>query len=181
MERRTLGNYLRRGREEAGLTLESVALQTKVPRRTLQALEDDRLDGLPALVFVRGFVRAYCATVGIDPLPALDALESRATARDDLEGYGAGAAQADSRQPIYLSRSPADPHRGLRISHLVLVLIAVALFVAAYVISGSGGDDRGPSAAANDAPAAPGVQAPLEPGPIGPGGPRDTRSAPDLR
>jgi cytoskeleton protein RodZ len=155
MGQRMLGSYLRKGREEAGLSLDAVSVQTKVPRRTLEALEAERLHELPALVFVRGFVRAYCGVVGIDPLPALELLE------EGLTGAAAEAREAgDARQPIYLTPSAVHDHRGLRISHFLLLLVAVALFVAAYILAGSnqGGPDR--SAAAGSQPATPVLQAP---------------------
>jgi len=162
MEHRMLGSYLRKGREEAGLSLDAVSAQTKVPRRVLEALEEERLGELPALVFVRGFVRAYCATVGIDPLPALELLEER-LADGAVIARGAG----DERQPIYLTPSTVHDHRGLRISHLVLVLVAVALFVAAYVIAGGKDGERGRSAAVDSQPAVPGIELPV-PGPTPP-------------
>lgn len=170
MERRMLGSYLRKGREEAGLTLEAVARQTKVPSRTLEALEEERLGELPALVFVRGFVRAYCGAVGIDPLPALELLDERVATPSrnaELDAPSPDGHPVDVRRPIYLTPSRVDSHPGLRISHIVLVLIAVALFVAAYIIAGRSDGDRGRSAAAGGQPAAPTIEggAPLPPPP----------------
>jgi len=156
MGQRMLGSYLRKGREEAGLSLDAVSVQTKIPRRTLEALEGELLDQLPALVFVRGFVRAYCATVGIDPLPALELLEEGASGAA-LEARSAG----DERQPIYLTPSTVHDHRGLRVSHLLLLLVAVGLFVAAYILAGGGSGAPDRSAEAGSQPGAPRFEIPV--------------------
>jgi cytoskeleton protein RodZ len=62
----SLGSYLRALRLDRGLTLEEIARATRVPLRYLEALESDALDGLPAPVFARGFIRAYCQVLGAD-------------------------------------------------------------------------------------------------------------------
>jgi cytoskeleton protein RodZ len=58
---RSLGHYLRSLRESRGGSLEEMARSTRVGLRHLEALEADNLNELPAPVFVRGFIRAYCS------------------------------------------------------------------------------------------------------------------------
>jgi cytoskeletal protein RodZ len=58
---RSLGHYLRSLRESKGGSLEEMARSTRVGLRHLEALEADKLNELPAPVFVRGFIRAYCS------------------------------------------------------------------------------------------------------------------------
>ena len=60
-----LGHYLRGERELRQVSLAEIANATKVPLRTLEALEAGRWDDLPATIFVRGFVRAYARQLGI--------------------------------------------------------------------------------------------------------------------
>lgn len=71
-----LGAHLRRCREEAGLTPEEVARRSRIPPRILRALEDGRLEAMPAPVYLRGFIRSYCGEVGADPDPALALYEA---------------------------------------------------------------------------------------------------------
>jgi cytoskeleton protein RodZ len=54
-----LGVRFKQERERRGLTLEAVAVSTKIGTRMLQALEDGRYDQLPGGIFNKGFVRAY--------------------------------------------------------------------------------------------------------------------------
>jgi cytoskeleton protein RodZ len=60
----SLGSYLRALREKKNVSLEEIAQATRVSVRQLQALESDDASSLPAPVFVRGFIRAYCHFVG---------------------------------------------------------------------------------------------------------------------
>ncbi len=65
------GAYLQRQRELRGFTLEEIAEQTKISLRALRALEAEDWDVLPADVYVKGFIRCYAETIGLDPNEAL--------------------------------------------------------------------------------------------------------------
>lgn len=69
--RTSLALWLRTGRTERGLSLDDVARITKIQLKTLERLEAGTQDGLPAEVFVRGFVRAFARCVGLDEDEAL--------------------------------------------------------------------------------------------------------------
>ena len=69
--RLSLALWLRAGRAQRGLTLEDVSRVTKIQTRILERLESGKPDGLPADVFVRGFVRSYAKCVGLDEDEAL--------------------------------------------------------------------------------------------------------------
>jgi cytoskeleton protein RodZ len=73
----TLGAYLRRRRERSGLSVEAVSAGSRIVPHLVEALEADRQDLLPAPVYVRGFIRAYCAQVGADAEDALRLYEER--------------------------------------------------------------------------------------------------------
>jgi curved DNA-binding protein CbpA len=77
------GADLRRLREARGVTLRHVASVTKIGRRFLEYIEEDRFAFLPAPVYLRGFLQEYARVVGIDPRRAADAYMKRVPARDD--------------------------------------------------------------------------------------------------
>ena len=58
--RAEVGAVLRAARLKRGQSLEAVAQQTRIPKRYLEALENDRLDEFPAFVYMRGFLKGYC-------------------------------------------------------------------------------------------------------------------------
>src|SRR6185295_5605307 len=63
-EATSLGGHLRALRSSAGGSLTDMAVATRISERYLRAIESDVPDDLPAPVFVKGFIRAYCAFVG---------------------------------------------------------------------------------------------------------------------
>jgi cytoskeletal protein RodZ len=66
-----LGDFLRRERELRHISLDDVAERTKISRRYLEAIEEGRYDRLPGETFVRGFIRSYAQSVGLDPVDTL--------------------------------------------------------------------------------------------------------------
>ena len=64
--RDSIGDYLKTERETRRLSIEEVSNTTRIPRRTLESLEDNRFEDLPSGVFVRGFIKAYASAVDID-------------------------------------------------------------------------------------------------------------------
>jgi transcriptional regulator with XRE-family HTH domain len=96
--RYSLARWLRAGRFAKGLSIEDVARITKIPARTLDKLETGDHAGLPADVFVKGFVRNFARAVGLD--------ESESLARYSV--CGAGAATMASAAARALIDSMAD-------------------------------------------------------------------------
>ena len=60
------GGLLRGLRETAGLSLEDMAVITKISKRYLRAIEGDDFATLPAKVYIRGFVGQYARVLGLD-------------------------------------------------------------------------------------------------------------------
>ncbi len=68
----TIGEKLKRAREEKRLTIAQVAEQTRIRSHYLEALERDDLSSIPSAAQVRGFLRNYSDFLGLktDALPA---------------------------------------------------------------------------------------------------------------
>ena len=60
------GARLRRARLRQGIELDEITKITKVNPTYLAFIEDERFDGLPAAVYVRGFVVGYAECLGLD-------------------------------------------------------------------------------------------------------------------
>lgn len=67
----SVGSYLREQRLARGLSLEEVARITRVGQDYLSAIERDAFTELPAPVFTKGFIRAYCQALSQPPDEAL--------------------------------------------------------------------------------------------------------------
>jgi flagellar biosynthesis protein FlhG len=61
------GAMLRKVRESQGLELAEISVKTKIGRTYLQALEDERFQDLPALVYTRGFLVEFAKQLRLDP------------------------------------------------------------------------------------------------------------------
>ncbi len=61
----SIGTYLKRRREELGLTLRDVAGRTRIRTTYLEHIENERLADLPAPVYLRGFVLEFARVLGL--------------------------------------------------------------------------------------------------------------------
>ncbi len=113
MSRESIGQVLKQEREERRLSIEEVSSTTRIPRRTLESLEDDRFEDLPSGVFVRGFIKAYASAVDLD-------------AHDVL-------ARFDEQTPKTLPPAPLASVRSRRRYGAILLAIATAALFAIIV------------------------------------------------
>ena len=67
----SFGARLKKEREQRGVTLDDIALSTKIGKRFLSALEEEHFEQLPGGIFSKGFVRAYARHLGIDEEQAI--------------------------------------------------------------------------------------------------------------
>ena len=85
------GELLRTTRLEQGITLDDVARETKIGKSQLAAIEDGDLDRLPAIAYVRGFVRVYAAFLGV----SIDILSSAVSSSPGQIGHLSVVAEAE--------------------------------------------------------------------------------------
>lgn len=114
----SIGKILCRERELRQLSLEELSQTTRIPLRTLQSLEADRYDELPGEVFVRGFIKSYARSLGIDVAPLLERL---------------GQSSLDDAAPAPITAITA-PDRGRRFGIAFAVVILLILFTLALSI-----------------------------------------------
>lgn len=94
--KKSLGEFLKSERERRGLTIEQTSSATKIGLKVLKQLEADQYASLPALPFVRGFVRNYGKFLGLDGEKLLaeyaEFLESHANERPKRDAGHSGYA-----------------------------------------------------------------------------------------
>ena len=66
-----LGTELRNARERARISLPELFARTRIPIRTLRAIEENNFSAVPAGIFVRSYIRQYAREVGVDPAAAI--------------------------------------------------------------------------------------------------------------
>ena len=72
------GGLLKLARESQGIPIAVLALALKVPVKKLEALEGDRFDLLPDIVFVRALAASMCRSLNIDSAQILASLPAAA-------------------------------------------------------------------------------------------------------
>lgn len=80
----TVGEYLRRIREEKQISLEQVSSGTNIRVYYLEAIEADNWEQLPSQAQGRGFARLYAAYLGLSSRDVFDEVEQMA--RHELGG-----------------------------------------------------------------------------------------------
>ncbi len=71
------GHLLRSAREQAEYSINEVAGQLHLDIKTVELLERDEFDELPAPTFVRGYLRAYARLLGLPADPVVNAFDQR--------------------------------------------------------------------------------------------------------
>jgi len=124
--RRSLGAWLRSQREARGVSLRDIADSSKISLRYLEALEQDRLDVLPAPVFAKGFLREYARVVGLDPDEAVNLyLLARSETEPEVE-------ESESTVTPRRSAAPSTLGYGLLLALAVVLFVGVAALLSYY-------------------------------------------------
>jgi cytoskeletal protein RodZ len=122
----TLGNRLRELREAKGVSLDDIARSTRVGRRHLEALETDDWAELPAPVFVKGFIRAYCEFLDASPNEALG-----------LYREASGELPKPERAQSVLRGAPSRRVGPLMVSLVLFLALGASLFALRVGLKGS--------------------------------------------
>jgi len=113
----SLGIRLRELREAKGVSLDDIARSTRVGRRHLEALESDSWGELPAPVFVKGFIRAYCDFLDASPDEALGVYRE-----------ASGEPAKPERVQSALRRGPSRRAGPLVVSLVLFIALGASLF-----------------------------------------------------
>src|SRR5213594_1792502 len=119
----SLGTYLRDLRARRGLSLDDLARLTRVASRYIEALEADTFGALPAPVFTRGYIRAYCQALHEPVEEALALYYSQSVRTPSVP-----------TQPVKVAAPPPSAETEARsrstvlVSFILLVVLGLALF-----------------------------------------------------
>ena len=116
------GARLAAQRERAGLSVTDVASTLRLHPNQIRAIEQEDLTRLPALVYVRGFIRSYARVLSLDPEPLLSDLNAKlAPVRESVvDGMATdfAAARAAGRERMF-------PQWAISIALVILVVLGV--------------------------------------------------------
>jgi hypothetical protein len=61
------GKTLKQVRERMGVDPQTICRETKIPMKTLGWIEEEAFEKLPPLVYLKGFLKNYAQSLGLDP------------------------------------------------------------------------------------------------------------------
>jgi cytoskeletal protein RodZ len=115
----TIGQYLRRMREERRMSVEEISRATRMPVVSVERIEADQFDELPGEVFVRGFLKSYARALNV----SVDEVLARYTASRRVAWV----------TPLPIA-SPTKPARGGRFGVAIALVLLLFLFALAVSI-----------------------------------------------
>ena len=131
----SFGDRLRKEREQRSISLDDIALSTKIGTRMLRALEEEKFDQLPGGIFNKGFVRAYARHVGLDEEQAIaDYMAALNQVNPSAENAVAAqpATVPERRDPVARERRESQPSAEIPWGLLALLLLLVVLAFASW-------------------------------------------------
>jgi len=66
------GKTLKQIREKIGVDLQVVSMETKISIKVLERIEEEAFENLPALVYLKGFLKGYAQSLGLDPQKVIE-------------------------------------------------------------------------------------------------------------
>lgn len=156
--RAEIGPILHAARLKRGQSLEAVAQQKRISKRFLEALEENRFEQFPAVVYLRGFLKGYCEHLDVnfaEIWAMLNAAEPDCAATTDQSPASAIKTTADpaaphiktTGAPAVLSSPPAHgPAQGPGATGAIVLAVALALGLGVYLFKDP--DNTQPSQAA---------------------------------
>ena len=116
------GARLTAQRERAGLSVTDVAATLRLHPNQVRAIEQEDLGRLPALAYVRGFIRSYARVLRLDPTPLLSDLNAKLAPTPDsvVDGMATdiAAAHAAGRERMF-------PRWAIGTALIILIALAV--------------------------------------------------------
>ncbi|MBF0568044.1 MAG: helix-turn-helix domain-containing protein [Nitrospirae bacterium] len=130
-----IGDYLKKCRQKANLSLEDVSATTMVKLSYLKALEDEDFQSLPCEVYTKGYIRVYLESMSVDSAEGLrifqeEGLASNVVGRSNHIRVNTGAAEAAAdliRRPYAFTS--LEKHKPDYTRPLVYVLVFLAFLV----------------------------------------------------
>ena len=110
------GELIRTHREAKGLSIEELALRFKLSVQTVRGIESGDLDGMPHIVYAKGFVRAYAQAVDVSQEDLSAGLAVLFAEEDPLE---------NSTVPEVVRRNPNARERRRSSLYWVFLLVLV--------------------------------------------------------
>lgn len=119
----SLGQYLQRRRQEKNLSLEEVLNETRIPPKSLRAIEADDYASMPADAFARGFYMLYARRLDLETDAVLKRYDKERTNAPKEQEYTTPSAL--EKRINNMATGPSMPS-GSFLGVIFIILVAVA-------------------------------------------------------
>jgi cytoskeletal protein RodZ len=135
-----IGATLRQARLKHGQSLDVVHQHTRIPKKFLEAMENNRFDEFPALVYLRGFLKSYCEHLDVEFEPLWNQIAPQKQQKDGSSDSAAPKApeprqerHAPPAPPAVREHHEEDAPSGMPSNQSAIVPV---LILAAIVVGG---------------------------------------------
>ena len=135
-----IGERLEAARIGASLDLATVEDRTKIRRKYLRALEDERWDDLPSSAYAKGFLRSYAVLLGLDAEAIVDEYRRQVEVEAEPSMHPLGDRVLEGRRR--LAPQQGSSRRLWALGALLVLGVGVAVIIVALI---AGGDDSEPA------------------------------------
>lgn len=123
----TLGEQLKKIRNEGRLTLVEISRETKIPVKYLAMIEEGQYDKLPPDVYVKGFLRSYASFIGADPQKLINLYLRDKDIRQSLDGES-----KDVHSSVALAKIPRFAITPKMVTIILVLVIGIGGFYYLY-------------------------------------------------
>lgn len=116
-----VGAKLKEAREQKNISLDTLQETTKIQKRYLMAIEEERFNVLPGKFYARAFIKEYAVAVGLDPIQLMEEY------KDDIPLPEEEHATQYTR--IQRSRKQNNPTKSNAIFSVIPTIIVVILII----------------------------------------------------
>ena len=138
-----VGQILQSARLERQLSIEDMALRTRIQKDTIAAIEQGDASALPAEVYLRGFIRSMANELKLDG----HALVAKIGQSTEELGRAEDAEEAlhSTRYARPLGHDEDLEAPLVNAGHLVLAIVALSMLLGAWLLVGSGQNSHHPN------------------------------------
>lgn len=97
-EAMTVGEYLKKEREKADISIDNASEKLKIKKSYLKNLEEGSYDKLPPPVYIKGFIRSYANLLGLDQKKLVDLYNREIIINDKIKKETSGDIKKQNRR-----------------------------------------------------------------------------------
>lgn len=131
-ETMAVGEYLKKEREKAGISIDDASEKLKIKKSYLKNLEEGSYDKLPPSVYVKGFIRSYANLLKLDQKKLVDLYNREIIIDDKIKKETNGEIKKQNRKKIFAALScfiPAITSKSITVFFSLAILFLIGCYL----------------------------------------------------